>query len=349
MQSSSLVPSNYIESFKNTDNNILKDLVICSLIDYICMIHNTEKKTYKQICKELNKFNILNNSDTSGKKFIKKRKEWASLIDNFFKNYKQPKLTLSRYEQDFIEIKKLGTGGFGKVYQAKNIHDNNIYAIKIVDIEKQYEFHRNECETFSKLNHPNIVRYYASWYDMNDNKLYIQMELCDTTLANYLERRNYSGINNDYKREQKIFNDIYSALKYLHDMGIIHNDLNPNNIFLDSNMNVKIGDFGLSCNNHKNNILCDDESFGVELYQDGNGGKSFGDDYYSLAIIYIELFCKFNTLMEKYTIINKIKKYFMNKNDNYDNNDQDILNVIEHINLYGNFKVFEKLINKNCV
>src|SRR5690606_5849771 len=148
---------------------------------------------------------------------------------------------------DFIEIKKLGDGGFGTVYQAYNILDKNTYAIKIIDLEKTLEFHTSEAITFSKLNHPNIVRYFSTWTDIPSNKLFIQMELCNKTLAQYLADRNYEGNNTNFENEQNMFEQLKSALQYIHDHNIVHNDLNPNNIFLDSELNIKIGDFGLSC------------------------------------------------------------------------------------------------------
>ncbi|XP_064601948.1 eIF-2-alpha kinase GCN2-like [Liolophura sinensis] len=73
--------------------------------------------------------------------------------------------------------------------------------------------------------------------------LYIQMEYCDkSTLRNCID----AGLYEDMKRVWRLFREIVEGLTHIHKQGMIHRDLKPVNIFLDSNDQVKIGDFGLA-------------------------------------------------------------------------------------------------------
>ncbi|KXT00507.1 hypothetical protein AC578_4058 [Pseudocercospora eumusae] len=88
-----------------------------------------------------------------------------------------PSMLPSRYEHDFDEIGVLGRGGFGEVYQVRHKLDNNIYAVKKIPIRPSLinEISRGgqaaldkllaEVRSLSRLQHPNVVRYYNSWIE----------------------------------------------------------------------------------------------------------------------------------------------------------------------------------------
>ena len=78
--------------------------------------------------------------------------------------------------------------------------------------------------------------------------MYIQMEFCDNqTLRNAIDNDLYQ----DHKRVWRMFREIIEGLLHIHSQGMIHRDLKPVNIFLDSSDQVKIGDFGLATTNIK--------------------------------------------------------------------------------------------------
>jgi serine/threonine protein kinase len=73
-----------------------------------------------------------------------------------------------RYLSEFEEIELIGEGGFGKVYKVRHKLDGNIYAIKKAVVNYEDLNDRKilkEVSLLSKLNHPNIVRYYQSWLE----------------------------------------------------------------------------------------------------------------------------------------------------------------------------------------
>ena len=73
-----------------------------------------------------------------------------------------------RYTAEFDELELIGKGGFGKVYKVQHKLDGSIYAIKKAVINYGDLNDRKmlkEVALLSKLNHPNIVRYYQSWLE----------------------------------------------------------------------------------------------------------------------------------------------------------------------------------------
>lgn len=79
--------------------------------------------------------------------------------------------------------------------------------------------------------------------------LYIQMEYCEkSTLRDTIDQ----GLHQDRTRLWRLFREILDGLAYIHQQGMIHRDLKPVNIFLDSQDHVKIGDFGLATDHPAN-------------------------------------------------------------------------------------------------
>ena len=143
-----------------------------------------------------------------------------------------------------IEYQKgqlLGKGGFSYCYKCLDLKEQKIYVMKQLE---NNDISRNEIEIHKSLKHNNIVSYKDSIID-NDT-VYIIMEFCENKdLASFIgenkKRKNLKEIEVQYFILQ-----IIHALKYLHKRRIVHRDLKPGNIFLNKNLEVKIGDFGLA-------------------------------------------------------------------------------------------------------
>jgi serine/threonine protein kinase/histidyl-tRNA synthetase len=74
----------------------------------------------------------------------------------------------SRFNADFVVLAPIGEGGFGRVLRVRNRVDGLVYAVKIVPLEHEIEENKKllrEVITLSRLNHPNVVRYYQAWLE----------------------------------------------------------------------------------------------------------------------------------------------------------------------------------------
>ncbi len=152
---------------------------------------------------------------------------------------------------EYTITKKLGEGGMGAVYLARqNAIDQNV-ALKILHAraaesdEIVQRFHR-EAKVISMLTHPNIVRVFI-FGRTEDDLLYLVMEYVQgRELRHRLEEQGAL----DELLAIKIMKQTCSALAEAHDLGIIHRDLKPDNILLtefrgEANF-VKILDFGIA-------------------------------------------------------------------------------------------------------
>ena len=149
---------------------------------------------------------------------------------------------------EYVIIKKLGEDGSGRIIQVKSKSDNKHYAIKEIIIKEAMKDKikdiQKEADILSKFDHENIVKYYDSL--KINNKFYILMEYCDwQTLDDFINK----SINNSELIEEnklyKIIRQICAGIKEIHDKNIIHRDIKPENIFINDNMDIKIGNFGI--------------------------------------------------------------------------------------------------------
>jgi NIMA (never in mitosis gene a)-related kinase 2 len=116
--------------------------------------------------------------------------------------------------------------------------------------EKEKQMLVSEVNILRELHHPNIVRYYDRVIDRDHSKIFIVMEYCEggdiaTMIKNSRKEKNQLPEDMIWI----ILSQVLQALQVCHtrkEGKILHRDLKPGNIFLDSNYNVKLGDFGLS-------------------------------------------------------------------------------------------------------
>ena len=157
---------------------------------------------------------------------------------------------VSRFNTDFDLVSTLGSGSFGMVYKCSSRLDGCMYAIKAAKSECRSKVDRDRMlkevyalAALSDLPDPatiHIVRYHQAW--MEGNRLYIQTELCSSNLLQ--ELTSSSAAFND-TRCFKLLREILLALKLVHENGMVHLDIKPENIFLKNNQ-FKLGDFGLA-------------------------------------------------------------------------------------------------------
>lgn len=147
-------------------------------------------------------------------------------------------------------VRKLGEGGMGAVYQARQETIDQNIAIKVLlkDAARSPEivqrFHR-EAKVISMLSHPNIIRVFI-FGRTEEGLLYLAMEFVNGREL----REDLRGMAMDELRVIRIMKQTCSALAEAHDLGIVHRDLKPDNILLTNfrgdNDFVKILDFGIA-------------------------------------------------------------------------------------------------------
>ena len=101
---------------------------------------------------------------------------------------------------------------------------------------KDRDFILKEIRTISQFNHPNIVQYHVAFVKEDD--LYFVMEYCvGGSLANAFHRKEF-----DLNKAIDTVLTIAKALQVIHQKGIIHGDIKPENLLLGENNEVKVGD-----------------------------------------------------------------------------------------------------------
>ena len=144
-------------------------------------------------------------------------------------------------------LKKLGEGGKGIVYKAKDTALNRVVAIKMlknpVTAGEAYTRFMTEAQSVAKLNHPNIV----SIYDIGkeDRKQFFVLEFVEGRDLRDLIETSLEG-KCDIQTVLRIGIDVCSALQYAHSQGILHRDIKPENIKITAEGVAKLMDFGLA-------------------------------------------------------------------------------------------------------
>ncbi|XP_044503943.1 wee1-like protein kinase isoform X2 [Mangifera indica] len=148
---------------------------------------------------------------------------------------------LSRYYTDFHEIEQIGAGHFSRVFKVLKRIDGCFYAVKLSTRKLQQDRERSkalmEVQALAALgSHENIVGYYSAWFE--NEQLYIQMELCDHSLST--DRASQLFTEGEVL---KALHQIAKALQFIHERGIAHLDVKPDNIYVKNGV-YKLGDFG---------------------------------------------------------------------------------------------------------
>jgi len=151
-------------------------------------------------------------------------------------------------------LRVLGRGGMGTVFEAIDEYrldlttDDQRLAIKVLHTavtmraESLVEL-RREFQHLQLLSHPNIVRVHE--FDRDGELAFFTMELLSgRPLSRILIARNAVPLERPHA--SAIIYDVGAALAYAHSRGVVHGDLNPQNIFITSDGEVRVLDFGAS-------------------------------------------------------------------------------------------------------
>jgi len=207
----------------------------------------------------------------------------------------------------------LGKGGFAKCYELKDMQTGDITAGKIVPKSLLTKSHQKEkmsqeIRLHKGVSNPYLVKLYSYFED--SNFVYIVLELCRKRSLMELHKRRKAITEPETRYFMR---HILLGVLYLHENKIIHRDLKLGNVFLNDNMECKIGDFGLATrvdyDGERKKTLCGTPNY-IAPEVLGKKGHSYEVDVWSLGcILYTLLVGKppFETQTLKDTY-NRIKK-----------------------------------------
>ncbi|KAJ7599348.1 kinase-like domain-containing protein [Mycena floridula] len=190
---------------------------------------------------------------------------------------------------EFQRVGFLGEGGFARVYEVRDQRGSRL-ACKVVTksslkTKKAKTKLYAEIKIHRSLEHPNIVEFQECFED--EENVYMTLELCHSgSLMDMLRRRRRFT-----EPEARFFMvQLIGACHYMHTHQVIHRDLKLGNLFLDRNMNIKVGDFGLAAlienpGERKKTICGTPNYIAPEVLFDTANGHSFEVDTWSIGVI----------------------------------------------------------------
>lgn len=173
---------------------------------------------------------------------------------------------------DYKIIQTIEKGCSSKVFKVQEINNHDIYAMKIIPKKNnaiKISKIENEINKLSMLNHPNIIKIYDV-FDIKNNQneefLVIITDFCEN--GNLIDYATKYGFKNDQEKKKITF-QLLEAIRYLHKHGIVHRNINPENILLDKNLVPKLCNFNCNCYelSEANFFKEDIWSFGITLYE----------------------------------------------------------------------------------
>ena len=144
-------------------------------------------------------------------------------------------------------LKKLGEGGKGVVFKARDTVLNRVVAVKMlksaVTSEEVYSRFMSEAQAVAKLNHPNVVTIHD--IGKEDGKQFFVLEFVDGESLRDL-MQTYPEGKCDIQTVLRVGMDVCNALQYAHSEKVLHRDIKPENVMITRDGTAKLMDFGLA-------------------------------------------------------------------------------------------------------
>lgn len=146
----------------------------------------------------------------------------------------------------FRRLEKLGEGTYGVVYKARDIGTGDMLALKKIRLDAEDEGIPStairEISLLKQLQHRNIVRLYD--VVLTDQTLTLVFEFLDQDLKKYLDACGDRGL--DSPTTKSFLWQLLQGINYCHENRVLHRDLKPQNLLVNSDGELKLADFGLA-------------------------------------------------------------------------------------------------------
>lgn len=198
---------------------------------------------------------------------------------------------------DLETLQVLGHGNGGTVYQVRHKRTSTTYALKVVHGDSDPTVRRQlfrEMEILRRTDSPYVVHCH-SIFEKPSGDIAFLMEYMDFGTLETLLRSH--GTFSEAKLAH-VAKQVLNGLNYLHSHKIIHRDIKPTNLLVNSKMEVKIADFGVSkimcrtldaCNSYVGTCAyMSPERFDPETY--GGNYNGYASDIWSLGLTLMELY-----------------------------------------------------------
>jgi serine/threonine-protein kinase len=167
---------------------------------------------------------------------------------------------------DYVLLEVLGYGGMGLVYIARHIADSTRLALKLLGEQFKHDEgmrarFRLEARAGMRLNHPRLVKTLelGTHHDLYGDTDFMVMELVEGVTL--LEGINFSSGYMKWDSACDVACQAAKGLAYLHEQGMVHRDVKPDNILIDVHGEAKLLDFGLTLADQSD----DDDEFSLAM------------------------------------------------------------------------------------
>ena len=201
------------------------------------------------------------------------------------------KLIVGKYQL----ISKIGAGAMGEVYEGRHLVTEERVAVKLLtkdvnDSEVWLQRFNREATAASKIGHPGITKIHDAGFDEAQGRYYLAMDFLDgeTFGARVSDGRISLG------HSLLVVYELLDALSAAHNSSVIHRDVKPENIFIqtlrDGSERVKLLDFGIAKVQNKPSATVGDVSIGTPYYMSPEqaramSGITYRTDIWSVGVI----------------------------------------------------------------
>jgi len=160
-------------------------------------------------------------------------------------------LPVTGLDEKYEVLSKLKVGGMGAIYKVRHRLLDDIRVIKVMrhQVEQREEFEerfRREARTAIRLHHPNIIQFYDFSVDHEGNAFIVMEYIDGVNLLDLLKKHGPPPLGLTLEAARQAL----KALGYLHNKGIVHRDISPDNLMLsrdeEGNPRIKLIDLGVA-------------------------------------------------------------------------------------------------------